>query len=547
LAPPAPATSVNGTTASPLAGFYTTNGSGVGPLDGFITPVSATVGFGAGGTNAGTLESGATTTSTQDVKLVISAISDPSDFEARFIELTALEAISESELAQYGLNTASNGSDESNRVETPIAKSGGLAAGESIYVVNVAGSFADFFADVDSGGNATPAPVDNVVSEGSPAIFFNGDDAIQLTLNGVEVDRYGVVGIDGSGEDWEYTDGYVQRNDGAGPSTTFAAADFSILEEEFDGFDSNDLALGIVPPEIGNFDGLTGIQLNVARNADLANARLALVNQDSLAVDAEGNVLTDPAAVVLINDGVGTDEFPFADRTPQELAVYDSLGTTGPSVETAVAGEYFFDEIILSTPTASGFASITGTVPQDTIFVGLDIETPTGSPELADLFQVLTDNGIVFTDNSEGSTDTLAGYTDNELYDGYEVIVEVGQTEDGDFDLNWNFTFDADPAFSANPLVAAIAFGTVEMTGFLAGDYNGDGFVSQADLDLVLLNWGDSVIPGTWLATEQFDGVQVSQNELDGVLLNWGNGSPPPPVNAIPEPTSLALLGLGGL
>lgn len=80
----------------------------------------------------------------------------------------------------------------------------------------------------------------------------------------------------------------------------------------------------------------------------------------------------------------------------------------------------------------------------------------------------------------------------------------------------------------------------------LTGDYNADGFVSQADLDLVLLNWGDTSVPGTWLATEQFDGVQVSQNELDGVLLNWGNGTSPA-ATAIPEPASLTVLALSGL
>ena len=80
----------------------------------------------------------------------------------------------------------------------------------------------------------------------------------------------------------------------------------------------------------------------------------------------------------------------------------------------------------------------------------------------------------------------------------------------------------------------------------LLGDYNADGFVSQADLDLVLLNWGDVVIPAGWLAEDQFDGELVSQNELDGVLLNWGNGTLPS-VNAIPEPASVFLLGVGSL
>ena len=83
----------------------------------------------------------------------------------------------------------------------------------------------------------------------------------------------------------------------------------------------------------------------------------------------------------------------------------------------------------------------------------------------------------------------------------------------------------------------------------LIGDYNADGFVSQADLDLVLLNWGNTIVPTDWLNTNQFDGVQVSQNELDGVLLNWGNGTPPvlPTVSAVPEPAAGAVVALGGM
>ncbi|MEM7626975.1 MAG: hypothetical protein AAF333_15375 [Planctomycetota bacterium] len=84
----------------------------------------------------------------------------------------------------------------------------------------------------------------------------------------------------------------------------------------------------------------------------------------------------------------------------------------------------------------------------------------------------------------------------------------------------------------------------------LAGDYNADGFVSQADLSLVLLNWGDTVLPpgfesGALEGGGPFDG-QVSQNELSGVLLNWGNGSPSP-VATVPEPALVWMLGFGAL
>ncbi|MEM7625482.1 MAG: PEP-CTERM sorting domain-containing protein [Planctomycetota bacterium] len=86
----------------------------------------------------------------------------------------------------------------------------------------------------------------------------------------------------------------------------------------------------------------------------------------------------------------------------------------------------------------------------------------------------------------------------------------------------------------------------------LIGDFSGDGFVGQDDLNLILLNFGDTVLPegfdeaGLDPATSPggvFDGI-LGQNELDDVLLNFGNSAS---VSAVPEPTSLVLLGLSGL
>jgi len=76
------------------------------------------------------------------------------------------------------------------------------------------------------------------------------------------------------------------------------------------------------------------------------------------------------------------------------------------------------------------------------------------------------------------------------------------------------------------------------------GDFNRDLITSQADLDLALLSWGEGILPEGWLNDGSFDG-QISQNELDEVLLNWGNGLVPSAV-AIPEPTSIATIGLLG-
>jgi hypothetical protein len=83
----------------------------------------------------------------------------------------------------------------------------------------------------------------------------------------------------------------------------------------------------------------------------------------------------------------------------------------------------------------------------------------------------------------------------------------------------------------------------------LIGDYNGNGSVEQADLDLVLLNWGTAGVPGGWV--NDLPEGNIDQAELDGVLLNWGNTGALGSGAGVPEPGTLGLvlvaagLGLG--
>ena len=84
----------------------------------------------------------------------------------------------------------------------------------------------------------------------------------------------------------------------------------------------------------------------------------------------------------------------------------------------------------------------------------------------------------------------------------------------------------------------------------LIGDFSSDQFVAQADLDLVLLNFGSEELPENFNAANttvgEFDGL-ISQNELDDVLLNFGDSAAAAAVSAVPEPTTAALLGLAGV
>jgi hypothetical protein len=83
---------------------------------------------------------------------------------------------------------------------------------------------------------------------------------------------------------------------------------------------------------------------------------------------------------------------------------------------------------------------------------------------------------------------------------------------------------------------------SVTAASLLTGDYNGNGTVEQADLDLVLLNWGAAGSPPPTGWTNDLPDGQIDQGELDGILLNWGNtGSAAMQGSLVPEPSSLVL------
>jgi hypothetical protein len=79
----------------------------------------------------------------------------------------------------------------------------------------------------------------------------------------------------------------------------------------------------------------------------------------------------------------------------------------------------------------------------------------------------------------------------------------------------------------------------------LWGDYNASGHISQADLDLVLLNWGrmPADVPADWVADRPVS--RVGQVHLDRVLLRWGESvTSTSRIRGVgvPEPTSLSLM-----
>jgi len=81
----------------------------------------------------------------------------------------------------------------------------------------------------------------------------------------------------------------------------------------------------------------------------------------------------------------------------------------------------------------------------------------------------------------------------------------------------------------------------------LDGDLDGDGFVGINDLNIVLGLWNQSVSAGDPLLGDPSGDGFVGIDDLNFVLGNWNAGTPPTASASIPEPGTIAVLGLSSL
>ena len=81
----------------------------------------------------------------------------------------------------------------------------------------------------------------------------------------------------------------------------------------------------------------------------------------------------------------------------------------------------------------------------------------------------------------------------------------------------------------------------------IVGDLNDDGYVGLVDLNIVLGVWNQNVTPGDLMAGDPSGDGFVGIADLNVVLGNWNADTPPAAGAAVPEPATLAVLGLGGL
>ena len=154
------------------------------------------------------------------------------------IELYVLSDIAD--LSIYGLGSANNGGGTDGEEFTFPADA--ATAGDFIYVATESPNFSAFF------GFAPDYT--------SSAMSINGDDAVELFMNGSVVDLFGDINTDGSGTSWEYLDGWAYRNDEVAPNTTFTSSDWTFSGiNALDGETTN--ASAATPFPIGTYSATT--------------------------------------------------------------------------------------------------------------------------------------------------------------------------------------------------------------------------------------------------------------------------------------------------
>ena len=118
------------------------------------------------------------------------------------------------DLSVYGVGSANNGNPSTGPEFTFPAV--GAVAGDFLYLASEAPGFTSFFGFAPDFTNGT-------------ALSINGDDAIELFLGPDVVDVFGTVGASGTGQPWEYLDGWAYRVSGTGQDgSTFALANWSL-------------------------------------------------------------------------------------------------------------------------------------------------------------------------------------------------------------------------------------------------------------------------------------------------------------------------------
>ncbi len=270
--------------------------------------------------------------------LIISGVYDGplSGGTPKGVELYVVNDIAD--LSQYGLGSANNGGGSDGEEFTfPVVSA---TAGQYIYVASEAIEFTNWFGfapDYTTG-----------------SMLINGDDAVELFYQTNEIDVFGDINVDGTGQPWEYLDGWAYRVSDTGPDGTT----FTIGNWTFSGINALDLetsnATAATPVPIGTFTksgGASQVTLTVDDgngNTSTCIANVSVLDTISPVVTCPGNQTETPGPGCVFTLPDYTALAGATDNCTASLTI-----TQSPAPGTVISGT---TTIIMSTADESGNA-----------------------------------------------------------------------------------------------------------------------------------------------------------------------------------------------
>ncbi len=381
--------------------------------------------------------------------LIISEIADPNDnLNARFVELyNPTGSTIDLDAGSWHLTRFVN----ANSSNDSVALTGSIAPGGTYIIAGGTGfsAYSPVTADLTSGivtGNG----------DDTYAIYFGGDNT-----SGTLVDIYGVIGIDGTNQTWEYEDGRAVRNaDITAPNATLDVAEWTINSDA--GTNPNgianvaDMTPGVHPDPL--VAAPTGVSASTVSDTEISVAFTAVDSNDVIIVfDTDGTFTAPAGAAPSVSDS-------FAGGTVLYVGQASPFAHTGLTADT----QYFYAVFSVNGTDYSSTVEVDATTQVAGLIYSEDFNDPSGDAD--DWFNATVLGADPWDlSGTTATVDGYAGFVDNGAENHYlvspaldfsiETAITIsfdyeGAYDDGDAD-SFELVYSLDYIGSGNPEAAA--------------------------------------------------------------------------------------------